>query len=540
MMTCTKIFKRWFGYAISILMINFSLGCKMQNHSVETLPRNQNLPLFEPHMPTFDCKVEASFVPVIDAEAHAWFMEARAMESPEVFMAQRDYAKIVQLTRQAAERHHWKAMLNLASLYIEKRDPPHGVEEAVKIVEQAMQMGIPAAYDRMGTFHLNGTGVRADVSRAYAFFQKAAQMGNPNAMTFLAEKLRAGSDGIIPGYWDNIPISTKMLECALGQGYGPAAEYLHNFYKVPRSSDGTVIGEPTAETKSRAVQVLQQGVRLGCQQCATSLATEFEAWLGVKEMLAPHVDMARSERYYVLSEELSFNPSARFPNLDKVVPLPPADLPPWNGDRDTLLAAAMGVTLPLTPAKTMMVSNRIEQPHPDMHYKLRASGEQTVAEHASFPGYWQPVPLHHDEPACQVLERTPARPYRAGEPFATLFLQTEGMQKPIENVLWRHFHTLRHNHGAVEPMAVPGLSRVVPHRNTMLMAKSEQMCPATGTWQPWIDVTHPMQAIVNQPWRQAWLHEGATFPQPETDWLLPLPATDITWYLLDDTGVDLG
>jgi hypothetical protein len=432
----------------------------MPNQSIETLPRNKDLPLFNPHMPSFDCKVETSFVPPVDAEADAWFREARVMESPEIFMAQRDYSKIVQLTRQAAERHHWKAMLNLASLYIENRDPSHGVADALKIVEQAMELGIPAAYDRMGTYHLNGTGVNAEISRAYAFFQKAAQMGNPTAMSFLAEKLRAGSDGIMPGYWDNIPISIKMFECALGQGYGPAAEYLHYFYAVPRTADGTVIGDSgTAETKARALRVLQQGVRLGCKECASSLAAEFEGFFGPVKTLAPHIDKSRSERYDVLSNELSFNPSARFPNLDKILPLPPANLPPWNGDRDTLLAAAMGVTLPLTPAKTMMVSNRIEQPHSDPHYKLPASGEQTLAGQASTRAYWQPVPLHYNEPACQVLERTPARAYRAGEPFAQLFVNEHGIQKPIENILWRHFHALRHDHGAVASLAIAGLAR---------------------------------------------------------------------------------
>ncbi len=45
---------------------------------------------------------------------------------------------------------------------------------------------------------------------------------------------------------------------------------------------------------------------------------------------------ARGTRYRTLSKALSFNPDRRFPNLDKVLPLPPAELPPWNGDRDTL------------------------------------------------------------------------------------------------------------------------------------------------------------------------------------------------------------
>ena len=511
----------------------------MSNQPVETLPRNQSLPLFAPHMPSFDCNLESSVVPVVDAEAHAWFMQARALESPEIFEEQRDYSKIVQLTRQAAERHHWKAMLNLASLYIEKRDPSHDIVDALHIVEQAMQLGIPAAYDRMGTYYMNGTGVTSDVSRAYAFFQKAAQMGSPAAMTFLAEKLRAGSDDIMPGYWDNIPISTKMLECALGQGYGPAAVYLHYFYAVPRSPDGTIIGDPTAETNERTMKVLHQGIRLGCEKCASILASEFEGFYGPADMFVPYIDKPRSARYYVLSKELSFNPSARFPNIDKILPLPPADLPPWNGDRDTLLAAAMGVTLPLTPAKTMMASSRTEQPHPDPQYKLRLSGEQSDHKHASLPGYWQPDTDIFDEAACRVLAATAPRVYRAGEPFERLYVQDGTHRAPIECVSWGHFHTLRHNHGAVEPLAVPGIARQVQLDTDRKTSSSAQPCPAAGTWQPWIDVDHPMQAVVNQTWRQAWLEKGAAFPQPERDWLLPLPASDVTWYLFDETGVDI-
>lgn len=461
------------------------------------------------------------------------------MESPEISSEERDYAKIVQLTRQAAERHHWKAMLNLASFYIENHVSGLGTEHAVQLVEKAMQLGIPAAYDRMGTYFLNGTGVSRDATKAYAFMQRAAQMGNPQAMTFLAEKLNAGPDSVDDTHWSNIPIATKMLECALSQGYGPAAFDLHYLYATPRDATGMIIGSNTAETKARALKVHQQGVRLGCQDCAGALAVAFDGF-NPAESVVPVFDKARGDRYAIFDNELSFNPSARFPNLDKVLPLPPADLPPWNGDRDTLLAAAMGVTLPLTPAKTMMASNRIEQPHPDRNYKLRASGEQTVADHASLPGYWQPAPVHYDESACRVLERTPPHPYRTGERFATLFVQADGLDKPIENVLWRHFRTLRHNHGAIEPVAVPGLTRELPRRDAMLTAHSEQMCPATGIWQPWISVDHPMHAIVNQPWRQAWVHEGATFPDPEADWLLALPAANVSWYLLDDSGIDIG
>lgn len=501
--------------------------------------RHQTLPHFEPHSFTFMCELEASKVPPVDAEADAWFRQSRAMESPETIEAERDYKKIVELARAAADRHHWKAMLNLASLYLENRDPEHGVSDAVSLVEQAMRLGIPAAYDRMGTYYMNGTGVTPDVTRAYAFWQRAAQMGNPNAQAFFAEKFDVGPDSENANHWSNIPIATKLYECAFSQGYGPAAYDLFYLYEVPRDSTGTILRPPTEDTKARALKVLHEGVKFGCEKCADKLSIEFGDPFDRANLRVPYIDKARGERYGLLATELGFNPSARFPNIDKVVPLPPADLLPWNGDRDTLLAAAMGVTLPLTPAKTMMALHRLERRHPDPHYKLRFDGGQTGAEHAHLSGYWQPDPTHYREAACQVLERTPARAYRAGEPFEQLFVEDGATRTPIEYVLWRHFHTLHHNHGAIEPLAAAGLTRTVPRQDALLTSNTNRPCPASGTWQPWVDVEHPLAALVNQFWRQAWLNKGQAFPQPETDWLLALPSADVTWYLLDDTGIDI-
>ncbi|MDB5908542.1 MAG: hypothetical protein JWP34_2656, partial [Massilia sp.] len=370
----------------------------MPNNTANAYPRNQSLPLFEPHTPTFACEVEATKVPPIDAQAEAWFLESRALEGPETIEDDRDYKKIVQLTRQAAERRHWKAMLNLASLYLERRDPSHSVEDAVQLVEQAMRLGIPAAYDRMGTYYMNGTGVRFDATRAYAFWQKAAQMGNPQSMAFLGEKISAGTDGAIEGYWANIPVAIKMMECAVGQGYGPAAEDLHYLYAFPRAEDGTVIGDRTLETKDRALKVLHEGVRFGCEKCANKLAIEFGDPYNLADMLPPFVDKSRGDRYRVLSSALGFNPDRRFPNLDKILPLPPADLPPWNGERDTLLAAAMGVRLKRPPPAPTAASQYTDRRFLDAAYKLRTAADRTAEQHAPMSGYWQPTAPRQEAP----------------------------------------------------------------------------------------------------------------------------------------------
>lgn len=203
---------------------------------------------------------------------------------------------------------HWKAILNLASLYVEGRDPLSGNEEAVQLVEKAMQLGIPAAYDRMGTYYANSTGVDGDITRAYAFWKKAAQMGNPQAMAFLADKLNVGPRSEGAGYCSNIPVAIKMLECAFGQGY--AAFDLHYVYISPRAASGEIIGPRNAETKNRALRVLHEGVKFGSEDCANALAIEFGSPFDLADMLAPYIDKARGERYRMLSNALGFNPQS--------------------------------------------------------------------------------------------------------------------------------------------------------------------------------------------------------------------------------------
>ncbi|WP_230411307.1 DUF6396 domain-containing protein [Collimonas humicola] len=57
--------------------------------------------------------------------------------------------------------------------------------------------------------------------------------------------------------------------------------------------------------------------------------------------LAPNgIDNAPADGYEAFTDALQHNPDLRFPNLDKVLPLPPAKLPHWNGNKNDLLNAA--------------------------------------------------------------------------------------------------------------------------------------------------------------------------------------------------------
>lgn len=88
-------------------------------------------------------------------------------------------------------------------------------------------------------------------------------------------------------------------------------------------------------------------MKLGCKNCANALSTRFDR---VTPLTDNTIDTARSDRYSELGNALELNPDLRFPNLDKVLPLPPAELPMWDGQRETLVGAAKGL-IKLPPVK---------------------------------------------------------------------------------------------------------------------------------------------------------------------------------------------
>jgi hypothetical protein len=515
------------------MTFTFLVACKMDKTSDKVLPHLHPLAPFDPHIASFECQTEASKVPPIDAQAEDWFLKARALEDGFIFVDDRDYKKIVQLTRQAAERHHWKAMLNLASLYVEGRDPPNGEDAALMLVSQAVELGIPAAYDRMGTYYLNGTGVPGDLDRAYAFFQKAAQMGNPQAMAFLGEKMNAGADGLKPGYWGNIPIAIKMFECALAQGYGPAAVEMKPMYAIPRAPDGTGLGRESPATRDRVMRALHEGVRGGCEYCANRLWYEFDHPDKLENMFVPFIDKARAQRYTMLGNALSFNPDRRFPNLDKILPLPPAALPPWDGKRESLLAAAMAVVpAPDTPAPTE-ASLRKGRYFLDSAYVFRPIAETTDATQAPVASYWQPTAPQEAAEVRTFLAGIAPGLYGKGEAFEQPRYQRGTGSNAIDGIIWQRVLTVRNDSGTVTPRTALRLSRQVARLEPPVECNGNKKCPITGTWQPWLAPGHPLEQEVNQAWRQRWLTVGQPFPDPKRDWMLPLDSAEVKWHLLE-------
>jgi hypothetical protein len=61
----------------------------------------------------------------------------------------------------------------------------------------------------------------------------------------------------------------------------------------------------------------------------------------------------------------------------------------------------------------------------------------------------------------------------------------------------------------------------------------------TGTWQPWVHKDNPLHNFINQYWRQSWLRAGQLFPDQVSDWMLDVPAGQISWHLMDASEFEL-
>jgi hypothetical protein len=304
------------------------------------------VPPFTPHVTSFVCKHEAEEAPPLDPEADRWYTQGIELENNSSLDDERAGAEMVRLMRKAVERKHWKAMIALAHMYHQGRDRtlPDGRPAAARLMEQAMRMGVPAAYYNVGTWLGEGFSLRAPASQnvhgdpvveskhlSYGFLQKAAAMGSPAAMEALGTMMRFHYDEWSDASAEERVIGQKMLQCAFEQGYGAAA------FQLSGTFDETVPSE-----RDQAIKVLHEGVKLGCVDCAGKLGVEYgEEDIGGAKTLQRKTDLTRANAYNKLHSALAFHPDWRFPNLDKVLPLPPSKLAPIASTSEGLIKTAL-------------------------------------------------------------------------------------------------------------------------------------------------------------------------------------------------------
>lgn len=516
------------GLLASVLVSLSLIACTMNSPS-----RNMNLKAFDPHRAEFTCKYEADATPPITQEAEALFQQGMAATSYELNYPEdrRDFARAAQLWKQAADQGHWKAALNLAGLYETGRGVEHDTEKAVLIVEGLMKQGVPAAFYKMGTYHREGTGVKPDSNRAYGFWQLAADMGNAAAQAFIGEKLDAVYDNPNQGFWGNREIGLKMLECSYAQGNSKAAFEL-----------GLTLGNRSGKTADyyvRALKILHDAVKFGNSEAAGYMSASFNKG---GALVGHQVDAERADRYHEIRPFLERNPDLRLPNLDKVLPLPPADLPVWDGKPESLIDAAKGLIRAPDPKPTPG-SQRTGRAHiPQGHVLTGAAHPDYLVEGdvpVPYTGYWLPrfIRVYRDHEREWEAAQVPLH-YAAGESFDTQTLRASlgktGMVT-APSIVWSYAGRAVAQAQPVDPKVAQGIARVSRVPQPQFICRGHRPCPRTGIWYSWLPDGHPLVARYNRWDRQAYLEEGEAFPDPKK--MQPdLAASDVQWLWCDNAN----
>ncbi len=275
----------------------------------------ENLPSIQDKL-AFTCVHEIDRIPPRDPEADLLYKHARWLRRGNAL--KRDVVvqpKIERLIRIAVAYGHDKANVELRDLLDRGQAiSATPITERVGLVEDLIQRGIPGGFFDMGQFLRNGYGVKRNPEAGMQYIRKAADLGSPEAQYFIGVQLSPLN--MAPD------IAAKMMLCAGEQGHAIAAQQVG----VDLKNDGKY---------EKAIYALQLGVRAGSGLAAGFLEGGFKSEDPQDRLdyLALKSDAVRSERYQAIRRFLSaysyLNPTV--PDLDEIVPLPPAKLPPWNG-----------------------------------------------------------------------------------------------------------------------------------------------------------------------------------------------------------------
>ena len=260
----------------------------------------------------FICVNESEHLPSVGESAQNLYNYARFLDSG---LGEKDYRQIARYYRLAYAAGSYKAGTNLHTLISQgliKSDRPS--KEVIDIVEELIATGVPGGYYDMGHYLELGYGVKQDTSRAHAYFRRAADLGSPDAQFYVSKLL----EGITPAK----QVVLDMRRCAMNQGHAQSAFHYGIFLKVRHSYP-------------EAIEGFQAGARNGHGISAGFLSGGF-ATPDPKDRLyyfALAEDPERSRRYKEINEFLRRYEDfgAKVPDIDNIVPLPPAKLPEWDG-----------------------------------------------------------------------------------------------------------------------------------------------------------------------------------------------------------------
>ena len=225
--------------------------------------------------------------------------------------------------RIAAASGDYKANIRLQYLLQSGRVITQNPKDEVYNLNKQLEKQLPAtAYYNLYGYLTKGYGVKtAKKEGRFAYLRKAADMGSREAQYEIAEILDAMQDDRT--FELRKKLKVQFFSCASEQGLGEASLALGIILKLWHDYPA-------------AVKTFHQGVKNGNAQSARRLAHGFNKKTTADneiDYLALRSDAERQIRYKMIAQYLGRQDylQPKVPDLDKIVPLPPAKLPPWDG-----------------------------------------------------------------------------------------------------------------------------------------------------------------------------------------------------------------
>ncbi|GAB7536969.1 sel1 repeat family protein [Burkholderia sp. 3C] len=260
----------------------------------------------------FTCSREADRLPAIDSDVDALFRYGRYLQTHD---GPKNFDDVARYFRIAAAHGHYKANHNVQQLVSHgMASSPNAAHEAVEWASQLVTQDIPIGYYDIGYYLNSGYGLKQNKELALKYIRKAANLGNAGAQYYVSQLFAPH---------DKAPnVAIKMLKCAADQGHGRAALELALYFEI-------------INNLREAALTFQTSVAAGNSTSALALEKSFLDPLVTDRALYLDLrsDSERSRRYQVIGKFLRANELAnpKVPDIDQIVPLPPAKLPTWDG-----------------------------------------------------------------------------------------------------------------------------------------------------------------------------------------------------------------
>ncbi|WP_286914370.1 MULTISPECIES: SEL1-like repeat protein [unclassified Pseudomonas] len=243
--------------------------------------------------------------------------------------------QVERLYRISAEHDHYKANINLQNGAMRGHFKLRGWEH-LRFSEKLIEAKVATGYLFVAYFLEQGSaGLQQDSEMALRYYRRAADEGSALAQYYVAEKLES-IDALSQ-------VANEMYRCAAEQGHGKASVAL-----------GIILRE--GGKYREALEVLQLGIAGGYEHSAGRLGNAFRVqpahstrYFGMDE------DIERADRYKAIWSILANYSYAdpKVPEINEIVPLPPAKLPPWDGKLQWLEARLANVP-PEKPSEALI------------------------------------------------------------------------------------------------------------------------------------------------------------------------------------------